>query len=299
MDVGYVTAFLGGVLTLISPCSALLLPAFFAYAVAGPTRLMAHTGIFYLGLATTLVPLGVAASAAGALVNEHRETFVMVASLVVIALGIVQLSGRGFGVGIAARAPGRNPTSVTSVFALGAIYGVAGVCSGPILGAVLALSAIGSDPLYGGMLLAVYALGMAAPLFVLAVLWSRFDLGRRRWFRGRELTFGRWRVHTTQLASGVLFIVIGAALLITDGTAGIGGLFSVDTEYQAQLWARELGQRIPDVAAIAVAVIAFVALGWLYRRRRRRASGPPEDVRADAGTPHTATASDRTADEET
>ena len=37
----------------------------------------------------------------------------------------------------------------------------------------------------GGVLLVVYALGMAAPMFVLALLWDRFDLGRRRWLRGR------------------------------------------------------------------------------------------------------------------
>ena len=31
-DVGYVAAFAGGLLALLSPCGALLLPSFFAYA---------------------------------------------------------------------------------------------------------------------------------------------------------------------------------------------------------------------------------------------------------------------------
>jgi cytochrome c biogenesis protein CcdA len=58
LDVGYLAAFLGGLLALISPCSALLLPSFFAYAFGGPTRMLARTGVFYLGLVIVLVPLG-------------------------------------------------------------------------------------------------------------------------------------------------------------------------------------------------------------------------------------------------
>lgn len=60
-DIGYFAALLGGLLALVSPCSALLLPAFFAYSIDSAARLLARTGIFYAGLATTLVPLGAAA----------------------------------------------------------------------------------------------------------------------------------------------------------------------------------------------------------------------------------------------
>ncbi|WP_298328134.1 cytochrome c biogenesis CcdA family protein [Haloactinopolyspora sp.] len=269
MEVGYVAAFIGGVLTLVSPCSALLLPAFFAYAFDGPARLLSRTGVFYLGLATTLVPLGIAASAAGALINEHRSVFVTIASTVVILLGVVQLSGRGFGLGRLSRVGGADSHSVVSVYLLGAVYGVAGVCAGPILGSVLAMSAIGSDPVYGSVLLAIYALGMAGPLFVLAALWRRLDPQRRRWLRGSEVAVGRWHVHTSQLISGLMFIGIGILLLFTDGTAGLGGLVSVETEYRAQLWARDLGDRIPDLAALAVVIAVVVAVAvWRIRRGR-------------------------------
>ena len=50
-DVGYLAALLGGVLALLSPCSAMLLPAFFAYAFGSRRRLVSRTGVFYLGLA--------------------------------------------------------------------------------------------------------------------------------------------------------------------------------------------------------------------------------------------------------
>ncbi len=278
MEVGYVAAFLGGVLTLISPCSALLLPAFFAYAFGSPARLISRTCVFYLGLATTLVPLGSASSAAGALINEHRSAFVTAASSIVIMLGLVQLSGRGFGLGAAGRTADRDPGSVLSVYLLGAVYGVAGVCSGPILGAMLAMSAIGSDPVYGGALLAVYAFGMAAPVFVLAALWNRLGSQQRRWLRGRQIARGRWRVHTAQLISGIMFIGIGVLLLLTDGTAGIGGLFSVDTEYRAQVWARDVSAHVPDlVVVLPIGAIVVAVLGWRYYRRRRTQENTSND----------------------
>lgn len=68
-----------------------------------------------------------------------------------------------------------RPVSLASVFALGAVYGLAGFCAGPVLGGIPTVAAIGGDPWYGSTLLAAYALGMALPLFVLALLWDRFD----------------------------------------------------------------------------------------------------------------------------
>jgi len=63
IEVSYLAAFFGGVLSLLSPCSALLLPTFFAYAFQARKGLLAKTTIFYVGLATTLVPLGMGLSA--------------------------------------------------------------------------------------------------------------------------------------------------------------------------------------------------------------------------------------------
>ena len=58
MSIGLVGAVIAGVLTLISPCSALLVPAFFAYAFTSQRELLAKTVVFFLGLCTTLVPIG-------------------------------------------------------------------------------------------------------------------------------------------------------------------------------------------------------------------------------------------------
>ncbi|MFC5801381.1 cytochrome c biogenesis CcdA family protein [Streptomyces formicae] len=276
-DIGYLAAFLGGLLALLSPCSALLLPAFFAYSIDTATKLVARTGIFYAGLATTLVPLGAAGSFAGRLLHGHRDLMVTAGGWLIIALGAAQLLGKGFAFTFASRrlaeAGGRiRPTNALSVYALGLVYGLAGFCAGPILGSVLTVASLSAGPAYGALLLAVYALGMAVPLFVLALLWERYDLSHRRWLRGRTLRLGgRFRLHTTSALSGLLFITLGVLFLTTDGTAALPGLLSVDTSFAAEERAADLGGSVPDwillTLLVATTAIVLAVRGWRGRER--------------------------------
>ncbi|MFJ4828262.1 cytochrome c biogenesis CcdA family protein [Streptomyces bacillaris] len=273
-DIGYFAAFLGGLLALVSPCSALLLPAFFAYSIDSTSRLLARTGIFYAGLATTLVPLGAAGSYAGRLFYGHRDALVTGAGWLIIALGVAQIVGLGFASKRMAALSGRiRPTTAFSVYALGAVYGLAGFCAGPILGSVLTVAAVSGSPVYGGLLLAVYALGMAVPLFVLALLWERFDLGRRTWLRGRTVRLGgRFQLHTTSLLSGLFFIGLGALFLAYDGTTALPGLLGVDSSFAVEQWAQKLGERVPDAVLLgAVVLVVLGALGVRAWRRREPA----------------------------
>src|SRR5918997_3231269 len=137
VEVSYLASFVGGLLSLLSPCSALLLPAFFAYAFQSRRELVGKTVVFYLGLAATLVPLGMGISAVSALVYGHRGALITASGLLIIALGILQLAGGGFTIGPLARLGGKvrgDPSSALSTFALGAVYGFAGFCSGAAAG---------------------------------------------------------------------------------------------------------------------------------------------------------------------
>ncbi|MDA8368329.1 MAG: cytochrome c biogenesis CcdA family protein [Nocardiopsaceae bacterium] len=272
MDIGYLAALLGGLLALLSPCSALLLPSFFAYAFRAPGRLLARTAVLYAGLCLTLVPLGAGSALVSGLFYGHRELLITIAGWTVIAFGAAQILGLGWGFlpRLQSRFSGR--TDIISVFGLGAVYGLAGFCSGPVLGAVLTVAATGS-PARGSLLLACYALGMALPLFLLALLWDRFDLGRRSWLRGRPLTLGRLRLHTTTLASGVLFIGIGVLFLLYDGTASMTALPGMgwleEAAYQAQKPLSRLGARA-DLGFLAVLAAAVLGFAGLRLRRDRR-----------------------------
>ncbi|MFJ7207686.1 cytochrome c biogenesis CcdA family protein [Streptomyces sp. NPDC098789] len=274
-DIGYLAALLGGLLALLSPCSALLLPAFFAYSIDSTSRLLARTGIFYAGLATTLVPLGAAGSYAGRFFHGNRDALVLFGGWLIIALGLAQVLGLGFAPRRISELSGRiRPTTVLSVYALGAVYGLAGFCAGPILGSVLTVAAVSGSPVYGGLLLAVYALGMALPLFLLALLWERFDLGRRRWLRGRVVRAGRFELHTTSLLSGLFFIALGAMFLAYDGASALPGLLDVDDSFAVEEWVRTAADAVPDWALLGLVVVGALVAGLVQWRRKAR----PADV---------------------
>ncbi|MEV4222076.1 cytochrome c biogenesis CcdA family protein [Nonomuraea sp. NPDC049725] len=265
MDIGLLGAFLGGVLTLLSPCSAMLLPAFFSYAFAGPRALLARTGVFYLGLITTLVPLGVLAGTLGAFVNEHRFTFVTVASIVVIALGAVMLLN--VPVPFLSRGAAAEGTSTTAVYVLGTVYGLAGVCAGPLLGAVLTVAAVSGNALAGGLVLVVFAAGMALPLLVLALLWGRAPFVRRL-VRPREVTIGRWRNTWTGIVGGALTVAVGVLLLTTAGTTELTGILGATDQAAVEGAVLRGAGQVPDLLVVGVVVTVALAGRLLVRARK-------------------------------
>ena len=266
MDIGLLGAFLGGVLTLLSPCSAMLLPAFFSYAFVHPRELLTRTGVFYLGLITSLVPLGVLAGTLGAFVNAHRFSFVTVASIVVIVLGALMLLN--IPVPFLRRGSSTEGTSMTAVYALGTVYGLAGVCAGPLLGAVLTVAAVSGTALTGGIIVLVFAAGMALPLLVLALLWGRFPAVQNL-VRPRQVTIGRWSNTWTGIIGGVLTIAVGVLLLVTAGTTELTGLLGAGT--QSALEGNVLGwaRRVPDLVVVLVGLLVAL-VGWLIVRARRQ-----------------------------
>ncbi|MGN0097387.1 MAG: cytochrome c biogenesis CcdA family protein [Corynebacterium sp.] len=282
MDIGYTGAFLGGILSLLSPCSVLLLPAFFAYAFTSPTKLIGRTAVFYAGLAATLVPLGVFSGTLGFLVTTHRSTLIAIVSVVVIVLGLWQLSGIPFPGMVRVRAQSGDRTSPTSVFALGAVYAVSGVCAGPILGSVLMVAALGGNAVYGGVMLALYALGMTVPLFILAFLWKRAGSRVRSLVKPRKISIGVWENTWTMLISGVLSVAIGVFLLVTDGTADLGGVFTIGTQYEAESSLSSWSQNISDIWFVVGAVVVLVVL-LLWRALRGNRPGAGDTVGKSAG----------------
>ncbi|NYF98331.1 cytochrome c biogenesis CcdA family protein [Janibacter cremeus] len=280
MDIGYTGAFLGGILTLLSPCSVMLLPAFFAYAFTSPSALIGRTAIFYAGLSVTLVPLGIFSGSLGSLLTTHRMTLVTVAATVVILLGLWQLSGLPVPGLSRSTDQQRDSTSIGSVFALGAVYAVAGVCAGPILGSVLMVAAVSGSPIYGGSVLALYALGMTVPLFVLAAVWKRLGTRGRAVIAPKEVSIGPWRNTWAMVISGVLSIAIGVLLILTEGTASLSGVFTVSTQRSAESTLSSWSSGVSDVWFIVAAVVVLGGVALWRQRNGRRDS--PTDGPSDA-----------------
>ena len=274
MNLSLLGAFLGGVLTLLSPCSVMVLPAFFAYAFTSPRALFARTGVFFLGLVAALVPLGLLAGSLGAWVNRFRFEIVTVAAVIVIVFGVAIAVGVRFPALMRQR--GAVSASNASVFALGAVYGLSGVCAGPMLGAALTFAAFGGDPLLGGLVLLVFAVGMTIPLLLLALVWNKIPVVQKL-VRPRELIIGRWRNAWTNIVGGVLMIAIGVLLLVTDGTSSLGGVLGATQQARLEGSVMRASADVPNW--VVLAGLGLIAAVWLYALLRRGRAG--RIVRAD------------------
>jgi hypothetical protein len=176
--------------------------------------------------------------------------------------------------------------SSAATLALGAVYGFAGFCSGPILGAILTVAASSGSVFGGAGLLATYAAGMAAPLFLMALLWDRFDLGHLSWLRGREVSLGGLRFHTTNLVSGLMFVALGVLFIVFEGTSALEGLYAsrgaTDLAFAVERWVSGVAESVP--LSLALAVVAVLIAGvLLYRRTRCDSKGPGKDPAGHEG----------------
>jgi len=269
VDLSLLGAFLGGILTLLSPCSVMLLPAFFAYAFTSPGALFARTAVFFAGLCVTLVPLGVLAGTLGAWVNRYRFELVTVSAVIVIVLGLIMMLGVQLpGV---VRQRGAKSASIVSVFALGTVYGLAGVCAGPMLGAALTFAAFGANPIFGGLVLMVFAAGMVVPLFVLALLWDRLPAVRAL-VRPREIVLGRWRNTWTNVIGGALTVAIGVLLLVTHGTTSLGGVLGATDQARLESTVMSWTSAVPDWVFLLILIAAVVLIVVALSVRKKRTS---------------------------
>ncbi len=306
-DLSPLTALLGGVLTLFAPCSVMLLPTFLAYALSSRSAVLARTLVFWAGLLTTLVPLGVLAGEAGLWLKRLGPAFTVGAAVAIGVLGLLQIfavdlvgalrsetgrirpllggdrRGRGplakggpFKVGpvagirgvVGSDEPARGATFL-SVYLLGMVHGFAGVgCAGPILGAVLLTAGLGGSMVEGAVAMAMYATGMAVPLAVLALAWERLRLAERPWLRPRPLRLlGRWTTWTN-VVSGSLFVLLSAWLTFFGLSNSLGALVGVQRLAEWEQAIMSALAGFPGWILLLAAILLAAAL-WLFRASTR------------------------------
>lgn len=276
-------AFLGGVLTLLAPCSVMLLPAFFSYAFQSPEKLIARCGIFWLGLLTPLIPLGAALSSVVALIREHSAFITQVIALLVIIAGLITLFSLDVPVFRvrSLETASQSRDTAWAVYLLGITYGIAGVgCAGPILGAVLATSSLGGSVIEGIIAVIFYSAGMAFPLLVLALLWQHSAGRIQAIVRPKPVTLLKRQTTWTNVVSGLVLIILGFTIFKIDLSNPLGGIVSIDT---LASWEESImghfGALPAWVITLAGALIigAIVALLWKPRSASLPSSTPSKD----------------------
>lgn len=235
--------YLTGILSLLSPCCLPILPAYFSVTFgAQRPRVVTMSVAFFLGLATTMVVLGASLTALGAFLFPYRNVVTRIGGIIIIGFGIMSLLGKGFS-GMQIRERPTATLAGTYLYGVTFAFGWT-ACVGPILGAVLtALVTTGLTVLTGAALAFVYALGLATPLTLMALYFTRVQRGTQigNVLRGRGFNVqvaGRTLyLHSTSLITGALLILVGYMLasgqlawFTQQMAAGVGARIALTTE---------------------------------------------------------------------
>ncbi|MCP3100762.1 thioredoxin domain-containing protein [Myxococcus sp. K15C18031901] len=215
--------FLAGLLTFLSPCVLPLVPLYLSFLAGESLAQLRREGgearrpwgvalAFSLGLGTVFVALGMAATAVGGVLAEHRVGLLQVGGVALVLLGLNQL---GFirlpwldGESRPLLGRVRRGGSLLGAFFFGAAFALGWTpCIGPVLGAVLTYTASSTaEPAMGALYLGTYAAGLSLPMLLVA-LAAPVAL---RW-----LERAKRHLRKVEVATGVLLAGLGV-LLFTD-----------------------------------------------------------------------------------
>lgn len=210
------TVFIAGLLSFFAPCTFPLMPVYIGILTdnekGGKWRPYVKTLLFVGGLSTAFIVLGFGAGALGRFISGRW--FSLVTGFIVVILGLHQIGLFHLKALDKYKVIRFNPTSkndLLGTYLLGLTFSFGWTpCVGPVLGAVLVLSAGGGQALYGGFLMAVYALGLAIPFLIIAIL-SKFILNK----------LNRIEKHLPKIkkVGGVLIVIMGLLLMTNNLTA--------------------------------------------------------------------------------
>jgi cytochrome c-type biogenesis protein len=268
-------SFLAGMVALFAPCCiSVMLPAYFASSFATRRALVAMTFLFAAGVALVILPIALGAAATGSFVSANHTLVYLIGGLLMIGLGMYMIVGGKLALPMPGMRAGRGrgPLAVVS---LGSFSGIASACCAPVLAGVAALAGVSGSYSAALTLGIAYVFGMVFPLFLIALLWDRFDWGASRLLRGRMYqirAFGRaLALHTTALVSGLILLAMGGVVIVI----GFRGNSMPSSGWQVELsarlqhyahvlreWAGTMPGWITGLAVLALlAALAWKALG--------------------------------------
>jgi len=237
-------AFIAGVFSFLSPCTLPILPAYFAVtAQTDRARMGIMSLAFFFGLASLFVAMGASASALGQLLRDYMFQISQIGGGIVVIFGVMTLFGKGFS---GANFQGKPASTFIGFFLFGATFALGWTpCVGPILSSILMLAASEKTIFQGMNLLFFYAVGLGLPLILVATLCGNLPKDGIFWTllrgKGWDISIAGKTVllHTTNLFSGVLLILLGI-VLATGYMTYINSLIPIEI----QLWFSQFEENV-------------------------------------------------------
>ena len=186
MEITFWIAFVGGLLSFLSPCVLPLVPVYIAILV-GPDVLEAkidkrqahvflHSLVFVAGFTTIFVILGAGAGLTGLAISVNILTLRRVAGVLLLVFGALLLASQKF--------PRLNfqkhltpsqskATGYLRSFVTGVIFSMVSMsCASYILGGILMLALTSETAWRGASLLGIYSLGLGIPFLIIGAAFD-------------------------------------------------------------------------------------------------------------------------------
>ncbi|MBI3984334.1 MAG: hypothetical protein HY344_00115 [Candidatus Levybacteria bacterium] len=280
VSASFIAAFVAGIAALFAPCCVtILLPTYLASIFKDRTTVFLMTFIYFLGLLTVFMPIGLGAVALTQVFSAYHNIIFSLGAIFLIFLGVFLLLGRQFSLPFNVH-PELKKASAGSVFTLGIFSGIATTCCAPVLAGVLTLAALPGSFLLGGAYTLAYVLGMVVPLFIIATVLDRAKF-TKKFFAFRKTVdyslFGnKIRLTLSNLFSGAMFLVLGIIVLNLARTNNLTAHASYQVSINIYLtrltqFISQYTKIIPEVAWAFVFVCIFLLIAFLAVKQLRDA----------------------------
>jgi cytochrome c-type biogenesis protein len=214
-----VLALVAGFVSFSSPCCLPLVPGYLSYVSALPVSELGESDarrvtvraaiLFVAGFTSVFTVLGIGATLVGSLFLRNQDTLVRVFGVVIVAMGLVTMGAVRVPVLMRERRVdvSRVPRGPAYAFPLGMAFAAGWApCVGPVLATILATASATGTVVWGGVLLALYSMGLGIPFVLLALGFSR-----------AQRSLG-WLAR-----NGRRIEVVGGALLVAVGVLFVSG----------------------------------------------------------------------------
>jgi cytochrome c biogenesis protein CcdA len=240
-------------------------------------NILKMTLIFFAGISAVLIPIGLGAAGLAQIFRDFHKELYIFGGLFMLLLAVMAVLGKGISMPIPKRIQAKmNATSTKSVFVLGLLSGAATSCCAPVLAGAMTLAVISGAFWKAIIVVFAYVFGMTFPLFVTAYFYDKYKIDQSKIIKGKLLEIKikakTLYVHSTNLLSSVMFLVIGMVMLVlgfSDNT-----FWSPEMQSEVGIKLNSWTQKMFESAAIIPDFVwAFVIIGFfsfiLYKVKKK------------------------------
>src|SRR3989338_5522639 len=124
-NLSFFVAFVGGMISVLLPCTLAILPAFFAYTFKERKEITKMTLVFFAGFSMIFIILGIFAAAIGETLTSIQvadtKILIFVAGALLIVFGIMTILGKGFSFIKIDKQTGHD---IAGIFTFGILFGL-------------------------------------------------------------------------------------------------------------------------------------------------------------------------------